>query len=70
MTPEKLDLLFPYVLLTYGATMTFVLNIRFFADLAERRLPPAITQQINGHRMLSFICLLAGAFWTLQNLWL
>ncbi len=70
MTPEKLDFIFPFVVLAYGATMTFVLNSRTLVELAENRLPAEITQQIKGHRVLALICLSVGAFWSLQNLWL
>ena len=50
MVPEKLDLIFPFVVLAYGAVMTVVLNTPLFSDLAERRLPEGITQQIKAHR--------------------
>lgn len=70
MSLEKLDLLFPYLLLTYGATMTFVLNIPFFAELSETRFPAVLTQQLKAHRVLAFFCMLGGAAWALQNIWL
>ena len=70
MTPEKLDLLFPFVVTAYGAAMTFVLNTPALVELAETRLPYAVNQQIKGHRGLALICLVAGGLWSLQNLWL
>ena len=70
MTPEKLDFAFPFIILTYGAVMTFVLNSRFFSDLAERRLPDNIARQIKAHRGLGLFCLIAGSLWSLQNIWL
>ncbi len=70
MTPEKLDLLFPFLVCAYGAVMTFVLNTPFFSELAEVRLPPALNQQIKAHRGFSVLCLILGGFWSLQNLWL
>lgn len=69
MTPEKLDLIFPYVMLGYGLIMTFTLNTPL-AGLAESRLPQAVSQQLKAHRGFGFFCMIAGAFWTLQNLWL
>jgi hypothetical protein len=70
MVPEKLDLIFPYLIFVYGLTMTLLLNSRFFSDMAETRLPYAVCQQIKSHRGLGLICLLVGAFWSLQNIWL
>ena len=70
MTPEKLDIVFPFFVFAYGAVMTLVLNTPFFCELAEQRLPHNITQQIKGHRGLGLFCLLAGALWSMQNLWL
>ncbi|NJL25834.1 MAG: hypothetical protein HC902_12110 [Calothrix sp. SM1_5_4] len=60
MTPEKLDLLFPFLVLGYGVTMTLVLNTPFFADLAEKRLPHPVAQQIRAHRGLGLVCLIVG----------
>ena len=70
MTPEKLDFIFPFIVCAYGTIMTLMLNTPLFTELAEQRLPANITQQIKGHRGLGLFCLLAGAFWSLQNLWL
>ena len=70
MTPEKLDLLFPFLVCGYGAVMTLVLNTPFFSELAELRLPPALNQQLKAHRGLGLFCLIAGAIWSMQNLWL
>ncbi len=70
MTPEKLDLIFPFFVFAYGALMTFVLHHPTLVQLAENRLPHAILQQMRGHRVLGLICLAVGAFWSLQNVWL
>jgi hypothetical protein len=70
MTPEKLDLIFPYFVFGYGAIMTFVLHSPLLSGLAENRLPEAMSQQLKAHRGLGLICLVVGALWTLQNLWL
>lgn len=70
MLPEKLDMIFPFVIFVYGAVMTLILNSRFFVELAEYRLPAPITQQIKGHRGLGLFCLVVGALWCVQNLWL
>lgn len=70
MTPEKLDFIFPFVVFGYGMIMTLVLSTPALVELAERRLPPALYQQLKAHRALGLICLGVGALWTLQNLWL
>jgi len=70
MTPEKLDLLFPFLVFAYGAMVTFVLHTPLFSELAETRLPPAVCQQLKAHRGFGMFCLVLGSFWSLQNLWL
>lgn len=70
MTPDKLDLIFPNIVLLYGLVMTLMLNTRFFSELAEQRLPYSVSQQLKSHRGLGLVCLLVGAVWSLQNLWL
>ena len=70
MTVEKLDLWFPFLVFAYGAIMTFTLHHPFFLDLADRRLPYTVAQQMKGHRGLGLVCLVVGGMWSLQNLWL
>lgn len=67
---EKLDMFFPFLMFAYGAVMTLVLNTRILTELAERRLPYAVHQQMMAHRALGLFCLIAGGLWSLQNLWL
>jgi len=70
VTPEKLDLLFPFLIFAYGAIVTFVLHSPLLSGLSEHRLPPAMHQQLKAHRGLALFCLVAGGLWSLQNLWL
>ncbi len=70
MTPEKLDLLFPFVVFAYGAILTFVLHHPRMIELAESRLPEQLRQQMKAHRGFGLLCLVLGGFWSLQNLWL
>lgn len=70
MLPNKLDLIFPFIVFGYGLIMTLVLNSEILNAVAETRLPPAMAQQIKAHRGLALICLVLGGFWSLQNLWL
>lgn len=67
---EKLDFMFPFLIFGYGALMTVVLHTPLFSELAERRLPYAMAQQLRAHRGLGLFCLVAGGFWSMQNLWL
>jgi hypothetical protein len=70
MTPEKLDLIFPFLVFGYGAVMTLILHHPFFVAMADQRLPISVVTQIRGHRVLGLICLGVGAVWSTQNLWL
>jgi hypothetical protein len=69
MTYQELDFIFPFFVLGYGALMTIALNIPAFAELAEKRLPQQLLQQMNAHRTLAVISLVIGALWSLQNIW-
>lgn len=70
MTPEKLDFLFPFFVLTYGAVMTLVLHHPVLVQLSEERLPYTVRQQMRAHRGLGLICLVIGGLWSVQNLWI
>lgn len=70
MTPTELDSIFPYICFVYGALMTFVLNVPILAQLADERLPASLVAQWRSHRVLAMACLMIGAAWILQNLWL
>lgn len=70
MTPEKLDMIFPYVCFAYGALMTFTLNQTSLMRLADERLPEEWIVRFRSHRVLGLICLVVGSLWILQNLWL
>lgn len=70
MTYQELDALFPFVVLTYGALLTFVLNNDKLMSLAEQKFPSQLVRQMNGHRILAIVCLFVGSLWSLQSLWL
>jgi hypothetical protein len=69
MTPEKLDLIFPYVCFLYGLLMTVALHVPAVERLADEQFPSGIVSQWRSHRSLGLVCLLVGAAWILQNLW-
>lgn len=70
MTPAALDAIFPYVCFSYGALMTFTLNVPALERIADEKLPENLAAQWKSHRVLAAICLCVGALWILQNLWL
>lgn len=67
---ESLDFAFPFLVFAYGALITTILSLPLFDDLAETRLPNAVSTQLKSHRGLGWFCLVTGALWSLQNLWL
>jgi hypothetical protein len=72
---DKLDLIFPFVVLVYGAVVTLVLSSDRLMEHAERvfRDSPLLTfsiENLKASRVLALICLVAGFFWSLQTLWL
>ncbi|MCB0349628.1 MAG: hypothetical protein KDD38_00495 [Bdellovibrionales bacterium] len=69
MTYKELDFIFPFIILAYGALMTFVLNSPKLMQIAEERFPTSLVQQMNMHRTLGIVCLVMGALWSLQNIW-
>jgi hypothetical protein len=69
MDLQYLDFIFPFFVLAYGALLTFVLHIPALEKLAETRLPQNFNQQLQAHRVLALVCLVVGAFWSLQNIW-
>jgi hypothetical protein len=70
MTYKELDFIFPFVVLAYGALMTFVLNSPRLMQIAEEKFPTEMVQQMNMHRALGVVCLVVGGLWSLQNMWL
>ena len=69
MTPQTLDFIFPFLVLSYGLLMTVALNIPALTQLAETRFPAQLNRQMNAHRGLALVSLVVGARWSLQNLW-
>jgi len=69
MTYKELDFIFPFIVLAYGALITFVLNTPALIKIAEKRLNHDLLKQMNAHRQLAFVCLIIGGIWSLQNLW-
>jgi hypothetical protein len=69
MTPQRLDTIFPYLCFFYGAMMTVVLSSTRLARIADERLPSQLVTQWRAHRGLALVCLVVGAAWILQNIW-
>ena len=70
MSTAQLDALFPYLCFAYGALVTFALNSLWLGRIADDRLPGPLLMQWRSHRALALVCMLVGAAWILQNLWL
>lgn len=68
MNLAMLDYYFPFLVFVYGFTMTVLLNSKFIVELAEKKLPQAIAAQFLSHKVLGFVCLVVGMFWSVQNL--
>jgi hypothetical protein len=65
---DKLDLIFPFVILGYGVAVTIVLESSQLVERAEQAFPDSVVQQLKTNRILARICLAVGFFWCLQNL--
>lgn len=70
MSVQQLDFYFPFVVVFYGAIMTFVLGNRFLMEIARRRLPFEYYQRFRLQKGFGWVCLMVGSLWSLQNLWL
>ena len=70
MSIHTLDLIFPGFVFAYGALITLVLSAPRLMALAEERLPREMKKQLEAPRWLALFCLIIGAIWSLQNLWL
>ncbi len=68
MSVERLDFLFPFFVLGYGAVVTLVLHMPIMAK-AEEMFPQEWVEQLRGHRWLALACLVIGGLWSLQNIW-
>jgi cytochrome bd-type quinol oxidase subunit 2 len=70
MSIEQLDRIFPYICFAYGALMTLAMNSAWLVRIADERLPEPFQSRWRANRGLALVCLLVGAAWILQNLWL
>ena len=65
---DKLDLIFPFVVLGYGALVTIVMSSSSLVERAEQAFPDSVVQQLKANRALARVCLVVGFFWSLQTL--
>lgn len=68
MDPQRLDAIFPWIVLAYGALVSFTLSSDRLNALADRYVPSEHLARLRGHRRLALICLAIGGLWTLQDL--
>ena len=69
MSVERLDYIFPFIVLVYGLVMVLVLHSATLMKLAREKLPSEEYQRFTGHRGLGWVCFFVGGLWSLQNLW-
>ncbi|MBT4762782.1 MAG: hypothetical protein HOO06_13890 [Bdellovibrionaceae bacterium] len=69
MDVQYLDFIFPFIVLFYGFVMTVVLHSATMMKIAEDRFPDYWLKRFRSHQTLGLICLVVGAFWSLQNIW-
>lgn len=65
---DKLDLIFPFVVLGYGVLVTLVMSSTSLIERAERVFPDSVVHQLKANRQLAVICVVVGFFWSLQTL--
>ncbi|MDZ4678639.1 MAG: hypothetical protein SGI74_14170 [Oligoflexia bacterium] len=70
MTWRELDYIFPFVVFSYGLIVTLVLLNPKLVKIAEQKLPSEMWAQFQAKRTLALLCLVIGAVWSLQNIWL
>ena len=70
MNYAELDYWFPFFVFGYGVLMTVVLFHPRLVELAEERLPYETLMAFKAKKGLALGCLLIGALWSLQNIWL
>lgn len=68
MTPQKLDLIFPFVVFFYGLLMLLVLENPYFVKIGQERLGSQF-QQLTRHKGLAWVCFFVGGLWAMQNVW-
>ena len=68
MTWSQVDYIFPFIVLSYGILMVFVLENKTLDKLATEKMPEfKVTMQ--SHKSMAWISLFVGGLWSLQNLW-
>ncbi len=67
MTIAYLDQIFPFLVLSYGILMIFVLENKALDRLARERMP-AMGATLRSHKTIAYVSLFVGGFWSLQNL--
>ncbi len=67
---NRLDQLFPFIVLGYGALLTIALNSPSLWQIARQKLPANLLALLASHRLIGWVCLGVGGIWSLQNLWL
>lgn len=67
---QELDLYFPYIVMVYGAIMTWVTHSEKLRKVADQSMSPELVHWFYGHRILGTICLLVGSLWSIQRVFI
>jgi hypothetical protein len=67
MSWSQLDFFFPYLVFFYGFLLVFVLEVPLFTARKTASVT-ALLQHLEPKRKFAWVCLVVGAFWSLQNL--
>lgn len=70
MDLKSLDFIFPFFVLGYGILMVMALEMPALQKIAKERFPDNIRNQMHSHRILAWVSLIVGCFWSLQNIWI
>lgn len=68
LTVSKLDFYFPFFVFFYGLVVVFILENKYFTELAKNRMPNQYVQFLQ-HQKIAWFSVYAGGLWSIQNLW-
>ena len=70
MIGTSLDFYFPYIVFAYGVIFTALTNLPVLEKIAQENFGSFVHQRWQAAHRLSMICLVVGAIWILQRLWI
>lgn len=64
---ETIDLYFPFIVIFYGAVMTFICHSPYLLQIGQDKIPVRLMERFESHKTLGLICLAVGGLWSLQR---